>query len=138
MALNKEKAKESFVRNVITVVSSDVIKITEDKLENVLNRNIGKIKKSKDVVASLGLCISLYSLVFQAELNSIGGFSGETIKGFFLLLLLFSVMYFFYTLLNLIFFRITANDIIEEIKSYGQEKKMKTWERILLKIKSVF
>lgn len=135
MALNKEKANESFVKNVFTVVSSDVIKITEDKLENILNKNIRKIKKTKDFTTSLGLCISLYSLVYQAELKSFLKFSGETIRGFFLLLLIVSVLYFFKTLFNIIFYRVTSSDIIEEIKSYGSSKSPKSWSDIWADIK---
>ena len=132
MALNKEKAQESFVGDVITVVSSDLIKITEDKLENILNKNVQKMKKPKDILTSFGLCISLYSLVFEANLNDIGGFSGETIRGFFLLLLVISICFFLCTVFNSIFNRVTAGNIIREIKHYGKKqesfwKKIKQW-----------
>lgn len=129
MALNKEKAQESFVGDVITVVSSDLIKITEDKLENILNKNVQKMKKPKDILTSFGLCISLYSLVFEANLNDIGGFSGETIRGFFLLLLVISIFFFLCTVFNSIFNRVTASNIIREIKHYGK-KQEGFWEKI--------
>lgn len=129
MALNKTKAEENFISDVITVTSSNLIKITEDKLENILNKNIDKMKKPKDVMASLGLCISLYSLVYEANLNDIGKFSGETIRGFFLLLLVISVVYFLYTLINLLFNRVTAHDIIKEIKYYGK-KRENVWDKV--------
>lgn len=129
MALNKTKGEESFIGDVITLTSSNLIKITEDKLENILNKNIDKMKKPKDVMASLGLCISLYSLVYEANLNDIGKFSGETIRGFFLLLLVISVLYFLYTLINLLFNRVTAHGIIQEIKYYGK-KRESVWDKV--------
>lgn len=133
MALNKEK---SFVNNVITVVSSDVITITEDKLENILNKNVSRIKKSKDIVTSLGLSISLYSLVCQTSLNGFWGFSGETIRGFFLLSLVVSIFYLIKTFINILFYSITSNDIIREIKSYSNSKYQKSWSDIWTDIKS--
>jgi hypothetical protein len=58
-----------FINKVCSNTKSDLIEITEDKLENILSRFIANLKKAQMWLTPLSLFVSILLVVLTAEFN---------------------------------------------------------------------
>lgn len=117
MALNKQDDKVR-VKNCISLLDVNVIKIAEDKLENILTKHIDNLKKPRDIVGAFGLFVSLLGIIFTAEFKNFG-LPADTWKGIFIVFFIISIGYLVYVIHNLR----NNNDSIESIMDDIKGKK---------------
>ena len=122
MALNQKDNTQVF-DTVISNVSTNLIRITEDKLRNVLNDNIGKLRKPNDIIAALALFISLLGVLMTSEFHDQFGIKADTWNGFFMFLCFASFCYLCFVGKNLWKNRCSLEDIMQEIKNTKKVKK---------------
>jgi len=79
MALQGAKGKIS-VNEEISNTSVNVIKIVEDRLENILIKHIGRIKKSNDWKGPFALLVSLVTTIFTSDFHDTFGILFMTIS----------------------------------------------------------
>ena len=88
MALDKYIDKR--YRNITT----STIEITEDKLELVLRKDVENIRKSSDVMGSVGVFISILTAVLTTDsYKQFLGISGESWQILFVVALIVSFLY---------------------------------------------
>lgn len=123
MALSRSKATID-IENTIENVSTNLIRITEDKLKLILIENVAKIRKPADIINPLAIIISLLATIITADFKSKWGLPAESWKTLFFTFLVISIIYFFCCLFNLIFKRSNVKRILKEIKNeYDVNKK---------------
>lgn len=122
MALNQNDNTLVF-DTVISNVSTNLIRITEDKLRNVLNDNIGKLRKPNDIIAAVALFLSLLGVLMTSDFHDKFGIKVDTWNGFFMFLCFASFCYFCYVCRNLLKNRCSIEDIMQEIKNAKKQKK---------------
>ena len=104
------------VNETISNVSINIIEITEDKLVNILGNHIIKIKKSNDWIGAVALSISLIGIFLTSSFQDTWIFTKDALQAFFVLILIISLGYTFYTIRNCIKYRSTLEEIIADIK----------------------
>lgn len=108
------------VTNTYSNTDVCIIRITEDKLVNILTIHIGRLKKSKEWFASLTFSASMLLVLLTSKFENKWSLSGEQWQMFFILLFILSVFYFLYSIFNCFRHNITVHTIVEEIKSTEQ------------------
>lgn len=116
MALSRSKTTID-IENTIENVSTNLIRITEDKLKLILIENVAKIRKPADILNPFAIILSLLATIITAEFKCKWGISADSWKTLFFLCLVISIIYFFCCLLNLIFKRSNVKRILKEIKN---------------------
>lgn len=101
------------IDNTVDNTSTNLIQITEDKLENILVKHIDDIRKPNDCIGAVGLTISLACTVFATDFH---GNSADVIKGFFMCLLAASTVYSIFVICNRFKYRGGVKEIIKDIK----------------------
>ena len=120
MALTK-KNKAVDVKNEITCTSVNVIHITQDKLENILCRNIQKLKKSHDWLGAVALLVTFIGIIITADFKDFKFITGEQISGILYTLTALSGFYVVYTVKNCKKNDVEVSDIITEIRKESDE-----------------
>lgn len=121
MALNKQD-DEVRVKNVFSTHDINVIKITEDKLENILIKHVNKLKKPRDLVGAISLFISLLGIIFTAEFKDIL-LSGDRWFGIFIAFLGLSIFHLCKVLWNNWKNRSSVESIMNDIKNNKKASK---------------
>ncbi len=108
------------IANTFSNTDVNIIRITEDKLINILTIHVGKLKKSKEWIAALSFSISLLLVLLTSTFCSKWGLSGEQWQTIFILLFLGSLIYLGYTIYNSFKHKVTVHSIVEDIKRTEQ------------------
>lgn len=117
MALNRKDNQTLVVDNVISNTSVNVIKITEDKLYNILTKHIAKLRSAKDWINPVAVSVSLLLALLTTDFKTAFGLSSDTWKAVFIILFGISVIYSLYSICHCIFSRSNINLIIKDIKN---------------------
>lgn len=105
------------ITNTFSNTNVSIIKITEDKLVNILTLHVEKLKKSKQWLASLSFSISLFLVLLTSTFRSMWGLSGEQWQMLFIVLFIGSVAYFLCSVYNCFKHKVTVDIIVDEIKN---------------------
>lgn len=116
MALRNNNGQKIIVTETITNTSVNVISITEDKLVNILNRHVAKIKKNNDWMASLALLLSLIAMAITTDFHETFGMSSDTLRGLFYAGVIASFIHFVRSCYNCYKNRDSVDDIVKDIK----------------------
>lgn len=108
------------VANTFSNTDVNIIRITEDKLINILTIHVGKLKKSKEWIAALSFSISLLLVLLTSKFEDKWSLSGEQWQTVFLLLFLGSLAYLGYTIYNCFKHNVSVQTIVDDIKSIEQ------------------
>lgn len=118
MAIFEEKSEESrFVSQRCSNIKSDLIEITEDKLIVILTKHIAKVKRSRDWIGYLSVCITIVLALVTCNFNDKFGVSGQN---WYTIFFISAFIYGFLTIKSLwhSFFRNTSVDkVIHDIKN---------------------
>lgn len=111
------------VKNEITCTSVNLIHITQDKLENILNKNIQKLKKSHDWLGAAALFITFIGIIITADFKDFKFITGEQLSGIIYTLTTLSAYYLYRTVKNCMKNNIEVSDIIAEIRKEADDNK---------------
>jgi len=90
----KPSSPNRFINKICSNTKSDLIEITEDKLENILSRFITNLKKAHMWLTPLSLFVSILLVVLTAEFNkNFIGISKDIWTAIFYILLISSFMW---------------------------------------------
>lgn len=118
MAILEEKKEESrFIAQKCSNVKSDLIEITEDKLIVILTNHFNKVKKSRDWIGCLSVCITVIIALVTCEFKDAFGVSGQN---WYTIFFISAFIFGFFTLKSLCYslFKSTSIDkIILDMKN---------------------
>ena len=103
------------INNSVSEININIISITEDRLENILNSHFKRISKSKDWIGAVALSVSLLIVLLTSEFKDLV-LDAPTWKAFFLFLFLASVAYTAYCVCNYFRNRDSVETIMRDIK----------------------
>lgn len=115
MALINDRTIE--VDAVISVTGTCLIKITDDKLENILNIHVTKLKKGREWLAALSFSVSTLLVLLTADFKEKWGIHEDGWRMLFILIFAISIIYLCYTIYNSLTHKVTAKSIVIDIKS---------------------
>ena len=101
MAITKGGDK-ILIDNVIDNASANLIKITEDKLNVILLKNLPKLRKPQEIINPIALLLSLLTTILTANFKDKFGLSAEFWKAIFVVALIVSILYLLYCLWNIL------------------------------------
>lgn len=116
MAITKGNDK-ILIDNVIDNTSANLIKITEDRLNVILLKNVPKLRKPQEIINPVALLLSLLAAIVTADFKEVLGLTAESWKAIFVVAFIISIFYLLYCLYNLIFNRSSIDSILKEIKT---------------------
>ena len=116
MALNRKDSR-IIIDNEISNTSVNLITITEDKLENILNRHIGRLRKPQEVIGHAATFTSLLLALLTCDFKSFIGLSDDTWLAIFIVLTALSGSYLLYAIFSCIFRRSDLQSILKDIKN---------------------
>ncbi len=90
-------ANNKFVSKVCSNTKSDLIEITEDKLENILTKFLKDYKKTIEWMTPLGLFLSFLITSFTADFKDFIGIPKETWSSILFILMILSFFWTIYT-----------------------------------------
>ena len=93
---NNNKVPNTFDRS-----QSIMVHTTWDRLYVKLDPHVQKLRKDRGWEGALGLVVTISITLASADFKSWMGMPADTIRAIFILLLIFSICYFFYTLRNI-------------------------------------
>lgn len=105
------------ITNTYSNTNVSIIKITEDKLVNILTIHVGKLRKSKEWIAALSFSASILLVLLTSSFSAKWGLSGEQWQVVFILLFIVSIIYFCYTIYNCFKHKVTVQSIVQDIKA---------------------
>ena len=85
--------QNKFVDQVRTNTRSDLNEITEDKLENILLKYLGKLNKVRGWLTPLSLCITILIVLLTAEFKEFIGITKEIWNAVFILALIVTIIW---------------------------------------------
>lgn len=103
------------INNTVSEININVISITEDRLENILNSHFSRISRSKDWIGSVALSITLLIVLVTSDFKD-KWFEAAVWKALFILLFLASLVYTVYCIFNSIKNRDSVQNIMTDIK----------------------
>ncbi len=104
------------VNNIISLLDVDVIEITADKLENILNKRINNIKAPRDIISAIGLFVGLTGTLLTSEFHDTLNIPADMWKGIFFLSAILSFFHMVRVAYNRCFRRDGVESIIKAIK----------------------
>ena len=120
MAILEKKEKEDenrFISQKCSNVKSDLIEITEDKLIVILNNHFIKVKKSRDWIGYLSVCVTVIIALVTCDFKDTFGVSGQN---WYTIFFISAFIFGFLTLKSLyysIFKGTSIDQIIHDIKN---------------------
>lgn len=115
MAATISQSNSEFVENVINNVSSDIIRITEDKLRLRLANYEKSIAHSFDWIGAAGIVITILLSLLTTDFKDKLGVKADTWNAIFVILLLVAIGYIVYAIIKAIG-RKTIDEFILELK----------------------
>lgn len=116
-----------FVSEVRSNVKSDLIEITEDKLENILLKHLKKVTTTKNWITPLSIFITVLIVLLTAEFKEFLDLEKEVWKAIFIIILICSFIYLIITIIRAIIHsnKSSITYLIEEIKYSESTKSLK-------------
>lgn len=111
------KGENLTVANIISNMEVNVIKITEDKLVNILTAHVQRIRKSNDWIGAVALSLTLVIVLLTSEFKSFGFVNGNTIQGIFFSGLVVSLAYTIRVIYNCWKNSDSVENIVKDIKN---------------------
>lgn len=113
-----------FVSQVCSNVKSDLIEITEDKLENVLLKHLKNLRIIDSWLAPFTLFLTVLLTILTTEFKTALGVTKETWNAVFLILLFGSLIWLIVCVVKIIktYDKATTNHIIKQIKDADEKK----------------
>jgi uncharacterized membrane protein YesL len=96
-------ANSRFVNRVYSNTQSDLIEITEDKLENILIKYLKDYRKTLEWTTPLGLCLSFLITFLTADFKDFFSIPKETWCAIFYILLALSIVWTIYSAYSAIY-----------------------------------
>lgn len=97
MQKNNEKggfwSHDKFVSEVRTNTQSELIEITEDKLENILLKHLNKLNKIKGWVTPISLLVTILIVLLTADFKSFFGMNEEVWNAIFVVSLIVTLIW---------------------------------------------
>lgn len=108
--------KNSFFTQTFSNVSSNKIEITDDKLENHLNRSVRNLEKGAGWPGWLGLLVTCLATFISVDFSDVKYLNKEYWEIIFIVLAIFSFVKTLESGYYALFKKTTAKTIIEDIK----------------------
>lgn len=108
------------ITNTYSNTDISIIRITEDKLVNILTIHVAKMRKSKEWVAALSFSITLFLVLLTSKFEDKWFFTGEQWYVAFTFLFIASVIYLGYTVYNCFKNNVEVQTIVDDIKQTNQ------------------
>lgn len=108
------------INNTVSEISVNVISIPEDRLENILIKHVDRLKKTKDIVGSIALWLTITIVLLTSNFNHVI-FEPDTWKGIFIVLFAASLIYMVQTIRNCISNRDSVENIMSDIKESSKQ-----------------
>lgn len=106
------------VEKIHTNIQTSIIIITEDKLENAVNKHLEGCKSKEKWATPAGILISLIIMFNTSEFKESFGFSKESWQGFFMFLSFSVLIWLVVNLIDLVKnWGLTSNHLIISIKN---------------------
>lgn len=115
MALSK-RDNNIPIRNIIDNVTTDLIKITDDKLKVILLTNVEKLRELKDIVNPVALTFSLLTTILTADFKDVI-FPAIAWCTLFWIAFIVAIVWLIISLYRFFFKKVSIDDIIREIKN---------------------
>ena len=115
MAVTISKTNSEFVENEINNVSSDIIRITEDKLRLKVADFEKSVVHCYDWVGSVGIVITIALALLTTDFKDRFGLKAETWNAIFFIILIVAIAYGIYTIIKP-FNRKTIDEFISDLK----------------------
>lgn len=116
MALDVKTAERKLKNKTVNNTGSDKIVITRDKLYYKLSKHYGKLGHRYDWVGATALTITLIITLLTSNFKPILGIDSNTLKGFFIMFTICSVIYTIHTITLAVKSRKhNINDVINDI-----------------------
>lgn len=113
-----EEQNRRFVQGIYSNIKSNLIEITEDKLELIVTKYSNQLKKSRDWVGYSGIAITILISLLTCDFNkNFLGISKDIWYALFILCFVISIILLMNSLYNTFKFRNIAKKMIEEIKN---------------------
>ncbi|MCH3883223.1 hypothetical protein [Tenacibaculum aquimarinum] len=93
---------DKFVSQVRINTQSELIEITEDKLENILLKHLSKLNKIKGWLTPVSLLLTILIVLLTAEFKLFWGVEKEVWKAIFILGLVATIIWSIITIINAI------------------------------------
>lgn len=85
--------QDKFVNEVHTNTKSNLIEITEDKLENILLKHLNKLNKVKGWLTPLSLFVTILIVLLTATFNSFAGLTKDVWNAIFVISLVITLVW---------------------------------------------
>jgi len=120
--ITEEESK--FIDKRRTNVKSDLIEITEDKLENILLKHLQRLGVRKSWVTPLSLLVTIILANLSATFGDKFGIEGSVWEAFFLLVAIFSAIWLVVSIIRIIvgWKESSLSNLIAIIKNATDEK----------------
>ena len=131
----KTSVDKKYIRASIENVQTNQITISEDKLRIKLENQIKRIKRGSGSLSYLGLAITSIGVLVTAELKTVFGITPDMWKTVFFIVAVISFCMFLYSIINIVFWRVTVDTIVEDIKTADKEDKhLPFWTRLVTSV----
>lgn len=111
------------VEKIHTNIQTSIIIITEDKLENAVNKHLEGCKSKEKWAAPAGILISLIIMFYTSDFKESFGISKDSWQGFFMFLSFSVFVWLLFTLVHLVKnWGLTSNHLIISIKNASVKK----------------
>ena len=104
-AIFQQEESSKFIDKRRTNVKSDLIEITEDKLENILLKHLHKIGIRKSWIIPLSILVTVLLALLSASFGDKFGIKGPVWEAIFLIIAFSTGVWFFISIIRIIFNR---------------------------------
>lgn len=113
MAISKDYSIT--INNSVSEININVISITEDRLENILNAHFVRMSHSRDWIGAAALFLTILIVLVTSDFKN-KWLDAPTWRAFFLLLCIASLIYLIYCTYNFFKNKDSVSNILQDIK----------------------
>ena len=118
----KISVNNKYIRDSIENIQTNIIKVSEDKLRYKLQRQISYIKKGSGAFSYFSVCLTGIGVLVSNNFKKFINITPEQWEMIFYIITGVFGFLFIYTILNLIFHRVTVESIIKDIQTEDKVK----------------
>lgn len=120
--MGKTKYESVNTENVYNNTSQNLIRITEDKLENILINHISNVRKEGDWKAPLGIIVSIVLALISAQFQDALFLEAAVWKAVFIISLILSLVWFGCKVYYCVNIDSSLKTLMDKIKNVNQAK----------------